>query len=153
MCASCIWIEAVTHGKKSITTRRILKVSPLTWDFILLSTVCSSFLPDDFGFFCSIFYCLQIWCRRGRSLLLFVRCVSVSGSSFSMTENTRVSLRALSSCSPLPAVSHFSSQRWPCFLFDSVVTAPRSIISFLALRFRHLILRSIYILTDAFNLK
>ena len=51
--------------------------------------------------------CLRIWSRRGRPLFLFKKFAPVTRSSNSMMETTRVSFRTLSSCLPLPAMSHF----------------------------------------------
>ena len=54
-----------------------------------------------------VFGCLRIWSRRGRPLFLFKKFAPVTRSSNSMMETTRVSFRTISSCLPLPAISHF----------------------------------------------
>ena len=55
----------------------------------------------------SVFGCLRIWCKRRRPLFLFKKFAPVTRSSNSMMETTRVSFRTLSTCLPLPAISHF----------------------------------------------
>ena len=80
-------------------------ISPLTWDFIPVVKRFAILFVRWFSL--SVFGCLRIWCRRGRPLFLFMKFAPVTRSSNSMMETTRVSFRTLSSCLPLPAISHF----------------------------------------------
>ena len=104
--ASCFWNAALTHGKVLVTTRRIGTISPLTWDFVPLVNRAFILFVRWCGFSLSVSGCLRIWCRRGRSFL-FLNYAPVSRSFNPMIETTRVSFKTVSSCLPLPAISHF----------------------------------------------
>ena len=103
--ASYLWNVVPTHGRMPVTTRRIGTISALTCDFIPFVNRFSILFVRWFSL--SVFGCLRIWCRRRRPLFLFEKFAPVTRSSNSMMETTRVSFRTLSSCLPLPAISHF----------------------------------------------
>ena len=133
--ASYLWNVVLTLGRMPVTTRRIGTISALTWDFIPFVKRFSILFVRWFSL--SVFGCLRIWSRRGRPLFLFKKFAPVTRSSNSMMETTRVPFRTLSSCLPLPAISHF-----PFNVGFIVLSTPCHyswIISFRALRFRLLI--------------
>ena len=129
---SYLWNAVPTRGRMPVTTRRIGTISPLTWDFIPFVNRFSILFVRWFSL--SVFGCLRSWCGRRRPLFLFKKFAPVTTSSNSMMETTRVSFRTLSSCLPLPAISHFPFNVGSIFL-----STPPWIISFRALRFRLLI--------------
>ena len=100
-----LWNVVPTHGRMPVTTRRIGTISVLTCGYIPFVNRFSILFVRWFSL--SVFGCLRIWCRRGRPLFLFMKFAPVTTSSNSMMETTRVSFRTLSSCLPLPAISHF----------------------------------------------
>ena len=103
--ASYLWNVVLTLGRMPVTTRRIGTISPLTWDFIPFVKRFAILFVRWFSL--SVFGWLRIWCKRGRPLFLFMKFAPFTRSSNSMMETTRVSFRTLSSCLPLPAISHF----------------------------------------------
>ena len=103
--ASYLWNVVLTLGRMPVTTRQIGTISPLTWDFIPFVKRFAILFVRWFSF--SVWGCLRFWCRRGRPLFLFKKFAPVTRSSNSMMETARVSFRTLSSCLPLPAISHF----------------------------------------------
>ena len=103
--ASCLWNVLLALGRMPLTTRRIGTISPLTCDFIPFVNRFAILFVRWFSL--SVFGCLWIWSKRGRPLFLFKKFAPVTRSSNSMMETTRVSFRTLSSCLPLPAISHF----------------------------------------------
>ena len=103
--ASYLWNVVLTLGRMPVTTRRIGTISPLRWDFIPFVKRFAILFVRWFSL--SVFGWLRIWCKRGRPLFLFMKFAPFTRSSNSMMETTRVSFRTLSSCLPLPAISHF----------------------------------------------
>ena len=89
-----------------VTTRRIGTISPLTWDF---HSCCQqdfpSFSSDDFPFPSLVAF--EFGAGEDVRSSWFKKFAPVTTSSNSMMETTRVSFRTLSSCLPLPAISHF----------------------------------------------
>ena len=67
--ASYLWNVVLPLGRMPVTTRRIGKISPLTWDFIHVVKRFAVLFVRWFSL--SVFGCLRIWCRRGRPLFLF----------------------------------------------------------------------------------